>query len=147
MLQRVLSPRSQARLSGQVRRILCGSAFTVMRGLLAGSAPLRGRAKLELLVHPFDFRDAADFWGVLDEPELAFRLHALVGGTSAYRAMCIDRPRCVDEFDDWVALRSRRPLYQTTEPLMRYWQGKGHHLAGRPEPATAAAAHSFPAVS
>ncbi len=81
VLQRVLSPRSQARSSGQVRLFLCGSAFTVMRGLLAGSAPLRGRAKLELLVQPFDFRDAADFWGVLGEPELAFRLHALVGGT------------------------------------------------------------------
>src|SRR5262249_48992079 len=75
VLQRALSPRSPARLSGQVRLILCGSAFTVMRGLLGGSAPLRGRAKLELLVQPFDFRDAADFWGVLDAPELAFQLH------------------------------------------------------------------------
>lgn len=109
VLQRVLSPRSRARLSGQVRLILCGSAFTVMRGLLAGSAPLRGRAKLELMVQPFDFRDAADFWDVLDEPELAFRLHALVGGTPAYRAMCIDRPRGAAEFDDWVIQRLLNP--------------------------------------
>ena len=56
-----------------------------MRGLLGGTAPLRGRAKLELLVQPFDFREAADFWGVLGDPELAFQLHALVGGTPAYR--------------------------------------------------------------
>lgn len=109
VLQRALNPRGQARLSGQVRLILCGSALTVMRGLLAGSAPLRGRAKLELLVQPFDFRDAADFWHVLDDPELAFRLHALVGGTPAYRAMCVDRPDHISEFDGWVVRRLLSP--------------------------------------
>ncbi len=109
VLQRALSPRGPARLAGQVRLILCGSAFTVMRGLLGGSAPLRGRAKLELLVQPFDFRDAADFWDVLDRPELAFRLHALVGGTPAYQAMCVDRPDSTAEFDDWVVRRLLSP--------------------------------------
>jgi hypothetical protein len=109
VLQRALSPRSLAGLSGQVRLILCGSAFTVMRGLLGGSAPLRGRAKLELLVQPFDFRDAADFWGVLDQPELAFLLHALVGGTPAYQAMCVDRPDSAAGFDEWVVHRLLSP--------------------------------------
>lgn len=109
VLQRALSPRSVARLSGQVRLILCGSAFTVMRGLLGGSAPLRGRAKLELLVQPFDFRDAADFWDVRDDPELAFQLHALVGGTPAYRAMSVDRPDSVAGFGDWVIQRLLSP--------------------------------------
>lgn len=109
LLQRALSPRSAARLSGKVRLILCGSAFTVMRGLLGGSAPLRGRAKLELLVQPFDFREAAGFWGVLDDPELAFRLHALVGGTPAYRAMCVDAPDSTARFDDWVVARLLSP--------------------------------------
>jgi hypothetical protein len=109
VLQRALSPRSVARLPGQVRLILCGSAFTVMRGLLGGSAPLRGRAKLELLVQPFDFRDAADFWGVLGDPDLAFQLHALVGGTPAYRAMCVDRPESAAGFNDWVIQRLLSP--------------------------------------
>src|SRR3984957_10826735 len=109
VLQRALSPRSVARQSGQVRLILCGSAFTVMRGLLGGSAPLRGRAKLELLVQPFDFREAADFWGVLDDPELAFQLHALVGGTPAYRSMCVQRPDSLAGFDDWVIQRLLSP--------------------------------------
>lgn len=109
VLQRALSPRGLARVSGQVRLILCGSAFTVMRGLLGGSAPLRGRAKLELLVQPFDFREAAGFWGVSDQPELAFRLHALVGGTPAYQAMCVDRPDAVAEFDAWVVQRLLSP--------------------------------------
>ena len=109
VLQRALSPRSVARMSGRVRLILCGSAFTVMRGLLGGTAPLRGRAKLELLVQPFDFREAADFWGVLGDPELAFQLHALVGGTPAYRAMSVERPDSVAGFDDWVVQRLLNP--------------------------------------
>ena len=109
VLQRALSPRSVARMSGRVRLILCGSAFTVMRGLLGGTAPLRGRAKLELLVQPFDSREAADFWGVLGDPELAFQLHALVGGTPAYRAMSVERPDSVAGFDDWVVQRLLNP--------------------------------------
>ena len=109
VLQRALSPRSVDRMEGRVRLILCGSAFTVMRGLLAGSAPLRGRARLELLVQPFDFREAADFWGVRDDPELAFQLHALVGGTPAYRSMCIDQPQSVADFDTWVTRRLLTP--------------------------------------
>jgi len=109
VLQRALSPRSVSRMQGQVRLILCGSAFTVMRGLLGGSAPLRGRAKLELLVQPFDFREAADFWGVLNDPELAFQLHALVGGTPAYRAMCVERPDSAAGFGDWVIQRLLNP--------------------------------------
>jgi uncharacterized protein len=104
-LQRALSPRSTARRSGNTRLILCGSAFTTMRGLLAGSAPLRGRSKLELVVQPFDFREAAEFWDVLDDPRLAFQLHALVGGTPAYRDMSVDRPASLATFGDWVTNR------------------------------------------
>jgi AAA+ ATPase superfamily predicted ATPase len=109
VLQRAFSPRGPARRSGNTRLFLCGSAFTVMRGLLAGSAPLRGRAKLELLIQPFDYRDAADFWGLLDDPELAFEVHALVGGTPAYLDMCVDSPDSVAEFDDWVIQRLLHP--------------------------------------
>lgn len=109
VLQRALSPRGTARRSGQVRLILCGSAFTVMRGLLGGSAPLRGRAKLELVVQPFDFRDAAAFWGLSADPELAFQVHSLVGGTPAYHDMCVDRPGSVSEFGDWVVQRLLHP--------------------------------------
>jgi hypothetical protein len=109
VLQRALSPRTVARRAGQTRLILCGSAFTVMQSLLAGSAPLRGRAGLELVVQPFDFREAASFWDVADDPELGFRLHSLVGGTPAYRAMCIDRPPSAQGFDEWVVARLLNP--------------------------------------
>jgi hypothetical protein len=118
-----------------------------MRGLLGGSAPLRGRAKLELLVRPFDYREAAGFWGVLDDPELgdaAFYHAVLAAICSGSRkrsdiARSLGRPdsalshplgmlervQLVRKVDD--ALRSRRPVYQVTEPLVRL-----QHLIIRP---------------
>jgi AAA+ ATPase superfamily predicted ATPase len=109
IVQTALSPRSRARRQSKARLILCGSALTTMRGLLGGSAPLRGRSALELMVHPFDFRDAAGFWGLESDPELAFRVHALVGGTPAYREMCVDAPTNLREFDAWVVRRLLNP--------------------------------------
>jgi len=54
----------QTRVSreGGPRLILCGSALGPMRGLLGSDAPLRGRASLELIVGPFDYRIAARYW-------------------------------------------------------------------------------------
>jgi hypothetical protein len=49
ILQLALEPLSRARTQGRTRLVLCGSALHVMRGLLAGPAPLRGRADLERL--------------------------------------------------------------------------------------------------
>ncbi|WP_353944013.1 hypothetical protein ABII15_21900 [Streptomyces sp. HUAS MG91] len=59
--------------------------MSVMGGLLSSTAPLRGRAQLELVVRPFGYRAAAQFWDVAQEPALAARLHAVVRGTPAYR--------------------------------------------------------------
>ena len=39
--------------------ILCGSALTTMRNILRGTAPLPGRASLELHVNPFEMRSPA----------------------------------------------------------------------------------------
>ena len=102
-LQRALSPLGHARERTRTRMILCGSALTTMSQLLGGGAPLRGRAQLELVVRPFGFRAAAEFWEVDHEPELAFRLHALVGGTPAYKEMCGGSgPGNLAGFDSWV---------------------------------------------
>jgi DNA-binding transcriptional ArsR family regulator len=73
-----------------------------MRRLLLGTAPLRGRATLELVMPPFGYREAADFWDLAHDPDLAFKVNALVGGTPAYRAMAGGTPARAD-FDDWVA--------------------------------------------
>lgn len=109
-LQRALSPLGHAREHTKSRMILCGSALTTMSNLLGGGAPLRGRARLELIVRPFGYREAAEFWGVADVPELAFQLHALVGGTPAYKDMCGGAgPRTLAEFDGWVQRRLLNP--------------------------------------
>jgi AAA+ ATPase superfamily predicted ATPase len=109
-LQQALSPLGHAKERTKTRMILCGSALTTMSQLLGGGAPLRGRARLELIVRPFGFREAAEFWGVADDPELAFRLHALTGGTPAYKDMCGGSgPRSLAEFDHWVQRRLMNP--------------------------------------
>ena len=109
-LQRALSPLGHAREHTRTRMILCGSALTTMSQLLGGGAPLRGRAQLEMVVRPFGFREAAEFWDVGHEPELAFRLHALVGGTPAYKEMCGgSAPESPAGFDRWVHRRLLNP--------------------------------------
>jgi uncharacterized protein len=109
-LQQALSPLGYAREHTRTRMILCGSALTTMSGLLSGGAPLRGRAQLELVVRPFGFRDAASFWGVSQDPELAFQLHALVGGTPAYKDMCGGSgPDSPTAFDRWIERRLLNP--------------------------------------
>ena len=110
VLQNLLRPKGPAIQHWKTRLILCGSALSTMRSLLAGTAPLRGRASLELLMHPFGYRDAASFWQVADDPELAARLHALVGGTPAYRDMCSNvSPTSAGELDRWVVANLLNP--------------------------------------
>src|SRR5437763_9425082 len=109
-LQRALSPLGHAKERTRTRRILCGSALTTMSQLLAGGAPLRGRAQLELIVRPFGYRAAAEFWEVSHDPELAFQLHALVGGAPAYKDMCGGSgPSSLAVFDRWVHRRLLNP--------------------------------------
>jgi uncharacterized protein len=109
-LQQALTPLGHAKQRTRTRLILCGSALTTMTQLLGGGAPLRGRARMELVVRPFRFREAAEFWNVAHDPELAFRVHALTGGTPAYKEMCGGAgPRSLAEFDKWVQRRLLSP--------------------------------------
>lgn len=109
-LQQALSPLSFAKESTRTRLILCGSALTTMSQLLGGGAPLRGRATLELVVRPFGFREAAGFWGLDGDPDLAFQVNALVGGTPAYLEMCGGSgPATPRDLPGWVARRLLNP--------------------------------------
>jgi hypothetical protein len=109
-LQQALSPMGHAMQHTRTRMILCGSALSTMSQLLGGGAPLRGRAQLELIVRPFRFREAAEFWGVSEDPDRAFRLHALVGGTPAYKDMCGGAgPESMADFGWWVQRRLLNP--------------------------------------
>jgi hypothetical protein len=84
------------------RLILCGSAMSVMHELLSGTKPLRGRAVLDMRLGSFDHRQTAGLWGITD-PDLAFRLHAVLGGAPGYRRLVQDDPpEGVGGFDNWV---------------------------------------------
>jgi AAA+ ATPase superfamily predicted ATPase len=121
IIQRELGPGGSGSAS-RARLLLCGSAMSVMGGLLSGSAPLRGRAGLELVVHPFGYRDSARFWGISD-PKLAVLMHSVVGGTPAYRRELVreDSPADLADFDAWVArtvLNPQTPLFREARYLL-----------------------------
>jgi AAA+ ATPase superfamily predicted ATPase len=121
IIQRALDPAGQ-RSNTQVRLLLCGSALSFMGGLLSGTAPLRGRAGLELVVRTLDYRAAAQFWGIAD-PRTALLVNAIVGGTPAYRHEFTqdDSPAGPDDFDDWVVravLNPARPLFREARYLL-----------------------------
>lgn len=122
LLQEALRPLREQRTGSRTRLLLCGSALSFMGRLLSGGAPLRGRAGLELMVHPLDFRLAAQFWG-LSEARLALAVNAIVGGTPAYRREFArgDSPRGPDDFDDWVVrtvLNPETPLFREARYLL-----------------------------
>ena len=121
LIQRALGPQGR-RHGTPVRLLLCGSALSFMGRLLVGNAPLRGRASLELVVPTLDFRLAKDFWQITD-PRLAFLVHAVVGGTPAYRREFTlgDAPGSMDDFGPWVVrnvLNPGRPLFREARFLL-----------------------------
>jgi AAA+ ATPase superfamily predicted ATPase len=121
LIQHALDPRGHAR-RGEARLLLCGSALAVMGRLLAGNAPLRGRASLELVVRPLDYRAAARFWNI-DDPRLAVLVHSIVGGTPAYRREFVagDAPESLADFDAWVlrtVLNPQTPLFREARYLL-----------------------------
>ena len=122
IIQKAYGPRRRERTESRTRLLLCGSALSFMGQLLAGDAPLRGRAGLDLTVPTFDYRRAAEFWGVTDW-QLAVQLHAIVGGTPAYRREYVrdDAPSDVGDFDAWVArtvLDPSCPLFKEARYLL-----------------------------
>jgi uncharacterized protein len=111
LLQRHFGPRLEH--SGNTRVVICGSIYSQMTRLLAVDAPLRGRHSLVVDVAPFDVVTAAKFWGLESNPDAAFRMHALIGGTPAYRRFAGgDVPRN-GNIDAWVV----RHLLDMSSPL------------------------------
>lgn len=105
LLQRLFTERP----AGGLRVVLCGSAFAQMQRLLSPNAPLRGRQHRTLQIDPFGYRTAADFWGVSNNPDAAFRLHALIGGTPAYRRFSTDGPLPNGNVDDFAIRHLLQP--------------------------------------
>lgn len=93
-----------------LRLVLCGSAISVMAGLLSGTKALRGRGALELRVKPFNFRDARAYWGI-NNLEAAFMHNAVIGGTPGYRDLVPDPavPEDPGQIGRWLARNVLRP--------------------------------------
>jgi len=86
-----------------LRLILCGSALSVMAGLLEGTQALRGRASTDVVVRTFDYRTSAEFWGITN-PTAAFLVHSVVGGTPGYRDLLpATPPKRAEDFAKWLA--------------------------------------------
>lgn len=122
VLHRALRDAEESPRPPRTRLFLGGNSTPVMRRLFGAPSPLRDHVRLELVVPSLDFRQAARFWGI-DDPRLAMLVHAVVGGTPAYRDdfVCGDVPAGLDDFDDWVCrtvLNPRRPLFREAGHLV-----------------------------
>ena len=122
IIQRTFGPRHEKRLASQTRLILCGSAMSVMARVLSGTAPLRGRAGLDLRISPFDFRVARTLHGIDDLPT-AFRAYCVIGGVPAYaREMSEDdMPSGPEDFERWICRRvlsPSAPLFSEVDLLL-----------------------------
>jgi uncharacterized protein len=114
-LQAALAPSEIRRRRNSVRLVLCGSVFGQMHSLVDSDAPLRGRTQLDLVLRPFRFRESAEYWDLESNPDLAFRLHALVGGTPAYREFVGGVGPKRGDLDSWVSAR----MLSSSSPLFR----------------------------
>jgi uncharacterized protein len=122
VIQAAFGPRREERLRSRARLLLCGSAMSFMGRLLSGTAPLRGRAGLEMIVPTLDYRLATQFWEIGD-PRLAVLLYSIVGGTPAYRdGVAGGRgPQSVADLDAWVeenVLSRFSPLFREARYLL-----------------------------
>lgn len=106
-----LGPAASRAQTSRARLIVCGSAIAMMRALTAGEAPLRGRAGLELVMQPADFRSAARWLPPPLDLGLAARVWAVIGGVIGYATDMVDDDLPVDagDFDRWVTDRVLSP--------------------------------------
>ena len=111
LIQRTIDRRRR----GGPHLVLCGSTIQAIRDLTAPGAPLRGRARTEIVLQPFDYRTAAEFWGVRN-PGVAVLLWSVVGGVAGYRELCGDEaPSSVRAIGPWIT----RHVLDPAAPLHR----------------------------
>lgn len=117
LLQQLVDESRSAPSPQPKRVILCGSALAVMSELLSGSKPLRGRAELDLLLKPFDYRTVAGYYGISD-PHVAFQLYAIFGGVPGYRDLLgSPSPQTLEELENLVLETVCNPSHALfTEP-------------------------------
>jgi AAA+ ATPase superfamily predicted ATPase len=111
ILTAALGPGGLRTSTSKARLILCGSAIAMMRALTEGEAPLRGRAGLELVMRPDDFRIAATRLPVAAGLETAARVFAVIGGVVGYATDMVnyDLPNDRADVDRWIVDRVLSP--------------------------------------
>ena len=111
ILTAALGPGALRKSESKARLILCGSAIALMRALTEGEAPLRGRAGLELVMQPDDFRIAATRLPVGAGLETAARVFAVIGGVVGYATDMVnfDLPSGKADIDRWIVERVLSP--------------------------------------
>ncbi|HUX03280.1 MAG TPA: hypothetical protein VMV53_00010 [Acidimicrobiales bacterium] len=111
ILATAFGPGARRGARSQARVLLCGSAISMMRALTAGEAPLRGRAGLELVVQPDDFRVSSTRLPVTCDLHTVTRVFAVIGGVVGYATDMVDfdLPANADDFDRWVIDRVLKP--------------------------------------
>ncbi|MCC5953184.1 MAG: winged helix-turn-helix transcriptional regulator [Acidimicrobiia bacterium] len=109
-LAKAFGPGARRGRTSQARMVLCGSAMALMRALTGGEAPLRGRASLELVMQPDDFRVAATRLTSSDLA-VACRTFAVIGGVVGYATDMVgfDLPTSRRDFDRWIIERVLSP--------------------------------------
>jgi uncharacterized protein len=106
-----IGPAGQEAVPGKARLVLCGSAIAMMVALTAGEASLRGRAGLELVMQPFDYRQIASLIDLKQDLALTARVFAVTGGVVGYATDMVDHdlPDRAEDFPRWVATRVLSP--------------------------------------
>ena len=118
-LQRFFGPSSER--NGNTSMVICGSVMAQITKLFSAGKPLRGRQGRNLRIDPFGYREAGAFWGLDAHPDAAFRLHALIGGTPAYRRFADGETPKGGNIDRWVVrhlLNPASPLHREGEILI-----------------------------
>jgi hypothetical protein len=108
LLQRHFGPRAEQ--EGFVSMVLCGSVFAQMTKLFAAGRPCGSPAAQSS--RGAAYIPSARVLGLSDNPDAAFRLHALIGGTPAYKRFRAARSRSGD-VDRWTI----RHLLEPSSPL------------------------------
>jgi AAA+ ATPase superfamily predicted ATPase len=111
VLAAALGPGGRRGSTSRTRLIVCGSAIAMMRALTGGEAPLRGRAAMELVMQPDDYRVAAARMPDPEDLAAAARTFAVIGGVVGYATDMVDHdlPTSAADVDRWILQRVLSP--------------------------------------
>lgn len=122
-LAAALGPGARRGRSSRTRLVLCGSAISMMRALTGPESALRGRAGLELVMWPDDFRQAAERLADPEDRALATWVYAVIGGVVGYATDMVDHdlPAGLDDLERWLdqrVLSPASPLFYEATTLL-----------------------------